>query len=415
MSREFLLPDLGSGLKEGEIVHWRVAVGDVVTTDDLLVDIETEKAVIEVPVPYDGTVIALAAEEGESVKVGSMLAVFDTGDADSNNNAAADKPADQSVPSQTTVAETVSAPHASGPAPAATNAGGRIKAMPAVRRISKEFSVDLSQVTGTGRHGQVTKGDVLVFIKNRTADDVALTAQSVQPGQPATVSKQQDERVPLTKLGRTIAANMSRSWREIPHIFTRMEARADGFLEVKKTLSDLYDHKVGVEALLIRAVLPALKTYPEFNATLEGDELVLHHNYNICVAVNTDAGLVLPTIHNADQYGVRQLSSHLAELLPRAVQRKASPDELSGGTFTINNLGALGKIMGTSIIPIGTTAILSAGRAMEKAVVQSGEICILPMMEITLSFDHRVIDGGMAQKFLALVCLNIEEAARMLA
>jgi pyruvate dehydrogenase E2 component (dihydrolipoamide acetyltransferase) len=415
MSREFLLPDLGSGLKEGEIVQWRVAVGDVVTTDDLLVDIETEKAVVEIPVPYDGTVIALGAEEGGSVKVGSMLAVFDTGDESDKNSAVADKPSGQSVPTQTTVAEKVSTPPVAGLAPAATDASGRIKAMPAVRRISTEFDVDISQVTGTGRHGQVTKGDVLAFIKNRTASDTAMTDQQVLPGQQALASEQQDERVPLTRLGKTIAANMSRSWREIPHIFTRMEARADGFLEVRKSLSDVYDHKVGVEALLIRAVLPALKTYPEFNATLEGDELVLHRNYNICVAVNTDAGLVLPTVHNADQYSVRQLSGHLTELLPKAVQRKASPAELSGGTFTINNLGALGKIMGTSIIPIGTTAILSAGRAMEKAVVQSGEICILPMMEITLSFDHRVIDGGMAQKFLALVCLNIEEAARMLA
>ena len=251
---------------------------------------------------------------------------------------------------------------------------------------------------------------MLAYIKNRTADSEALPTD-----QPVAASAQQDERVALTRLGKTIANRMSQSWREIPHVFTRMEAQADGFLEVRKSLSDVYDHKVGVEALLIRAVLPALKTYPQFNATLEGDELVLHKFYNICVAVNTDEGLVLPTVHNADGFDVRQLSSHLAELLPKAIERKASPAELSGGTFTINNIGALGTIMGTSIIPIGTTAILSAGRAMEKAVVKSGEIRILPMMEITMSFDHRVIDGGMAQKFLALVCLNIEEAARMLA
>jgi len=407
MSREFLLPDLGSGLKEGEIVQWRVAVGDVVTTDDLLVDIETEKAVIEVPVPYDGTVIALAAEAGELVKVGSMLAVFDTGEAGQTSEVA-DEPADQSATAPAPVMETASP----SPEPISTRVSGneRIKAMPSVRRISTEFDVDLSLVTGTGRDGRVTKGDVLAFIKGRTAD-----TEKLETVQQAVSSSSLDERVPLTRLGKTIAARMSQSWREIPHVFTRMEAQADGFLEVRKTLSDLYDHKVGVETLLIRAVLPALKTYPEFNATLEGDELVLHKHYNICVAVNSDEGLVLPTVHNADQFGVRQLASHLAELLPKAIQRKASPDELSGGTFTINNIGALGTIMGTSIIPIGTTAILSAGRAVERAVVKSGEVKVLPMMEITMSFDHRVIDGGMAQKFLALVCLNIEEAARMLA
>ena len=407
MSREFLLPDLGSGLKEGEIVQWRVAVGDVVTTDDLLVDIETEKAVIEVPVPYDGTVVTLAAEAGESVKVGSMLAVFDTGDAVKPEVVPVESDS-KSDPEMSHVSEPVPAPQAAAPVTAAEHE--RIRAMPAVRRISTEFDVDLRQVTGTGRDGRVTKGNVLAFIKNRTAGNEQVS--TVQHGAGNSAG---DERVPLTRLGKTIAARMSQSWREIPHVFTRMEAQADGFLEVRKTLSDLYGEKVGVEALLIRAVLPALKTYPEFNATLDGDELVLHKQYNICVAVNTDEGLVLPTVHNADSFGVRELSSHLTGLLPRAIQRKASPQELSGGTFTINNIGALGTIMGTSIIPIGTTAILSAGRAVEKAVVKKGKVRVLPMMEITMSFDHRVIDGGMAQKFLGLVCLNIEEAARMLA
>ena len=407
MNREFLLPDLGSGLKEGEIVQWRVAVGDVVTTDDLLVDIETEKAVIEIPVPYDGTIVALAAEAGESVKVGSMLAVLETGDAVRPEAVKAEVD-DNSEPEASHPTEPAPVALASAPVTPAENE--RIKAMPSVRRISAEFDVDLRQVTGTGRDGRVTKGDVLAFIKNRTAgsEQAPIVQQDVG-------SSASDERVPLTRLGKTIAARMSESWREIPHVFTRMEAQADGFLEVRKTLSDLYGEKVGVEALLIRAVLPALKSYPQFNATLEGDELVLHKQYNICVAVNTDEGLVLPTVHNADSFGVRELSSHLTELLPKAIQRKASPDELSGGTFTINNIGALGTIMGTSIIPIGTTAILSAGRAVEKAVVKNGKVRVLPMMEITMSFDHRVIDGGMAQKFLGLVCLNIEEAARMLA
>jgi pyruvate dehydrogenase E2 component (dihydrolipoamide acetyltransferase) len=409
MSREFLLPDLGSGLKEGEIVQWRVAVGDVVTTDDLLVDIETEKAVIEVPVPYDGTVTALAAEAGELVKVGSMLAVFDTGQGDGDsgqNNKATEVPTEQQAPAPVAVVETT--PVVPVLAPAKNNE--RIRAMPSVRRISSEFDVDLSLVTGTGRDGRVTKGDVLAFIRNRTS-----AAEQAAVAQPGSTGTQPDERVPLSRLARTIADRMSQSWREIPHVFTRMDAQADGFLEVRKTLSDMYGQKVGVEALLIRAVIPALKAYPEFNATLEGNELVLHKQYNICVAVNSDEGLVLPTVHGADRYGVRELATHLSELLPKAIQRKATPAELSGGTFTINNIGALGNIMGTSIIPIGTTAILSAGRAVERAVVKNGKVKVKPMMEITMSFDHRVIDGGMAQKFLGLVCLNIEEAARMLA
>lgn len=409
MSREFLLPDLGSGLKEGEIVRWHVAVGDTVTTDDSLVDIETEKAVIEVPVPYDGTIVALAAEEGEPVKVGSMLAVFDTGQDEAESAPVSEEietPATPSPSEQAAPVEVVSPAETA----AADTGQERVRAMPSVRRISAEFDVDLSEVTGTGRDGRVTKGDVLAFIKNRT--EQAGQTRQTQTGASGPLP---GERVPLTRLARTIADRMSQSWREIPHVFTRMEAQAGGFLEVRKTLSDLYGMKVGVETLLIRAVLPALKTYPEFNATLEGNELVLHKHYNICVAVNSDEGLVLPTVHNADNYGVRELATRLTELLPKAVERKATPQELSGGTFTVNNIGALGNIMGTSIIPIGTTAILSAGRAVEKAVVKNGKVKVKPVMEITMSFDHRVIDGGMAQKFLSLVCLNIEEAARMLA
>jgi pyruvate dehydrogenase E2 component (dihydrolipoamide acetyltransferase) len=177
----------------------------------------------------------------------------------------------------------------------------------------------------------------------------------------------------------------------------------------------VYGVKVPIEALLIRAVLPALRMHPEFNATLDGDELVLHRHYNIALAVNTDDGLVLPTIHHADRHNMAQLAEKISELLPRAVERRASATELSGGTFTVNNIGALGNLIGTSIIPYGTTAILSIGRASEKAVVRQGQVKVSPVMEATLSFDHRVIDGSMAQAFMEQVQRNLEDAVRLLA
>jgi pyruvate dehydrogenase E2 component (dihydrolipoamide acetyltransferase) len=409
MAREFLLPDLGSGLKEGEIVRWLVKVGDQVTTDDLLCEVETEKAVIEVPVPYDGTVVSLACEEGETIPVGSVLAVFDESGGASGSPATASDPAQTQQPpgqqaEQQSVQDSASQP-ASEPVSTAVS-GERLRAMPATRRLAKEKNVDLTAVTGTGRSGRITKKDVLEWLKQEAQ------TRSDAPPAPAVTA---DERIRLSKLRKTIAERMSQSWREIPHIFTRIEADASGFLEVRTTLSDVYNKKMPVEALLIRAVLPALKEFPEFNATLDGDELVLHKNYNISIAVDTDDGLVLPTVHGADQLGMLQLTSRLVDLLPKAVQRKASPDELSGGTFTVNNIGALGHLIGTSIIPYGTTAILSVGRAVEKPIVRDGGIVVVPMMEITLSFDHRVIDGGLAQKFMANVRRNIEEAARLLA
>ena len=413
MAREFLLPDLGSGLKEGEVVRWLVKVGDQVTTEDLLCEVETEKAVIEVPVPYDGTVISLAVDEGESVPVGSVLAVFDESGGTLESTASESSPTEtQTVSGPQTEHETDRAsarPAASDYVPPPVSqpvSGERLRAMPATRRLAKEKNVDLTEVTGTGRSGRIIKKDVLEWLKRE-----AQTQSDAPPAAVAAVG----ERIRLSKLRKTIAERMSQSWREIPHVFTRIEADASGFLEVRKTLSDVYNKKMPVEALLIRAVLPALKEFPEFNATLDGDELVLHKHYNISIAVDTDDGLVLPTVHGADQLGMVQLTNHLIDLLPKAVQRKASPDELSGGTFTVNNIGALGHLIGTSIIPLGMTAILSVGRAVEKPVVRDGAIVIIPMMEVTLSFDHRVIDGGMAQRFMANVRRNIEEAARLLA
>ena len=405
MAREFKLPDLGSGLKEGEIVSWLVKVGDEVTTDDLLCEVETEKAVIEIPVPYDGTVISLAVEAGESVKVGGVLAVF--GSADEAEPAAVPAPQKEK---QAALPEAVNQITVEASVTAASAAGGTgLRAMPAVRRLAAEHQIDLANINGTGRNSRVTKKDVLAWLQQPQQ-----AMQAVQ-NVPAVAANLPAERIRLSKLRKTIADRMAASWRDIPHIFTRIEVDASGFLRARNSLSEVYGARVPVESLLIRAVVPALQAHPEFNATLDGDEIVLHRHYNISLAVDTDDGLVLPTVHNANQFSMAQLAAHVSELLPRAVQRKASTHELTGGTFTVNNIGALGNIIGTSIIPYGTTAILSVGRATEKPVVRDGEMKILPMMEVTLSFDHRVIDGGLAQKFLNIVQLNLEDAVRLLA
>jgi pyruvate dehydrogenase E2 component (dihydrolipoamide acetyltransferase) len=412
VAKEFRLPDLGSGLKEGEIVSWLVKVGDEVTDEDLLCEVETEKAVIEVPVPFNGTVLSLAAEVGESVKVGAVLAVF--GDA-GEVTGAPDEVASESAAAQASTPEdgagksavAVTALSASVTPPVADKL---LRAMPAVRRLAAEHEIDISVIGGTGRDGRVTKKDVLAFLK-QGAQPTQVTTQAVQTPVPSVPG----ERIRLSKLRKTIADRMAQSWREIPHIFTRIEVDASGLLAARRSLSEVYERKVPVEALLVRAVLPALKAHPEFNATLEGDELALHRHYNVSLAVDTPEGLVLPTVHSADGFSMEQLVDHVSDLLPRAIERKASTHELTGGTFTVNNIGALGNIKGTSIIPYGTTAILSICRATEKPVVHDGEVRIRPMMEVTLSFDHRVIDGGLAQKFLNVVQLNLEDAVRLLA
>jgi pyruvate dehydrogenase E2 component (dihydrolipoamide acetyltransferase) len=401
MAKEFKLPDLGSGLKECEILRWCVAIGDEVTTDDILCEVETEKAVIEIPVPFTGRVHSLAAAAGESVLVGETLAVIG-GEAEA-----------QPVTGATSVVADKIAPPGKRPAsePAETpRAQHLLHAMPAVRRLAREHNIDLEQVPGTGRNGRVTKKDVLAWMKQAARDhkpslEPEVLGEAPPPG----------ERVKLSKLRKTIAGRMSDSWREIPHVFTRIEVDATEFLRSRKSLSEVYGIKVPIEALLIKAVLPALRRHPEFNATLDGDELLLHSRYDIALAVNTDDGLVLPTIRAADRHSLAQLAEKLSELLPRAAERRASADELSGGTFTVNNIGALGNLIGTSIIPHGTTAILSVGRASEKPVVRDGQVQVSPVMEVTLSFDHRVIDGSMAQRFMEKVQRNLEDAVRLLA
>jgi pyruvate dehydrogenase E2 component (dihydrolipoamide acetyltransferase) len=413
MASEFRLPDLGSGLKECQIVSWLVKVGDEVTDEDLLCEVETEKAVIEVPVPFNGTVLSLAAEVGESVKVGEVLAVFGTADevSEQEDQASTQTPGEEeaavvALAEKTTTSDQPGLAASSSP----VIAGSLLRAMPAVRRLASEHDIDISLLNGTGREGRVTKKDVLLHMK-------AGTQAVTTPAKPAVVAAAPagSKRIQLSKLRKTIAERMAQSWREIPHIFTRIEVDASGLLAARRSLSEVYDRKVPVEALLIRAVLPALKAHPEFNATLDGDALILHRHYSVSLAVDTPEGLVLPTVHQANQFSMEQLVDHVSDLLPRAIERKASTQELTGGTFTVNNIGALGNIKGTSIIPYGTTAILSICRATEKPVVKDGEVRIRPMMEVTLSFDHRVIDGGLAQQFLNVVQRNLEDAVRLLA
>jgi len=404
MAKEFKLPDLGSGLQEGQIVNWLVSVGQEVTTSDDLCEIETEKAVIEIPMPYAGTVLELRAEAGEMVQVGSVIAVI--GDAGESAQSAEAPVEDAEVPEEPVTREI--APAATAETTAAT-ATGRVKAMPSVRRIAREHDIELASVAGSGKHGQITRKDVLGILDNRPAE---AAPPPVQPSVPPVSASSQFE--PFSMIRRTISSRLSQSWQEIPHVFTRMEIDATRLLVVRKALIEELDTKIPIEAILVKACLPAIKEFPAFNATVAEGGLELHQYYNIGLAADTETGLVVPVLKDADRLSLREMVAAMLDLLPRAVQRKATPEELSGATFTVNNIGALGHLMGTSIIPHGTTAILSVGRAVEKPVVRDGEIVIAPVLEVTLSFDHRAIDGGLAQRFMARIRENLEEPVKAL-
>ena len=404
MAREFRLPDLGSGLQEGQIVSWLVEVGQQVTTADNLCEVETEKAVIEIPVPYTGEVLDLRVAAGDSVDVGSVIAVFSDV---AGKAGTSDEPDKDNVPVAATAPASKAAAAITVDAP--TSSTSRVRAMPSIRRIAREHGIELESVQGTGRHGRVTRTDVMAIL-----DAVPAAAQRLSAPASGSDEKADSDFEKFSMIRKTISERLSQSWREIPHVFTRLEIDATRLLVVRKALIEELQLKVPLEAILVKACLPALKEFPYMNATIVDGGIQLHKFYNIGVAANTDTGLVVPVLKNAQNLSLRETVNNLLDLLPRAVNRKATPEELTGATFTVNNIGALGHLMGTSIIPYGTTAILSVGRAVERAVVRDGQIEIVPILEVTLSFDHRAIDGGLAQRFMNRIRENLEEPVKAL-
>jgi pyruvate dehydrogenase E2 component (dihydrolipoamide acetyltransferase) len=388
---EFRLPDIGEGLTEAEIVEWLVGVGDRVELDQPLVQVETAKAVTDIPAPRAGVLLRQGAPAGASIEVGEVLAVIGEPREADPGEPAGPRPIVGSLEEAAEVA----------PSATPREEGGteeRARALPAVRRLARELGVDVEAVTGTGPKGRVTREDVQAAARARGAG--------------AAEAGSSEERVRLSRLRRTIAEHMARSWREIPHVTTFGEADASSLLKLRGDLSARRGRGFPLEALFIAAILPALQAHPEFNASLEADELVLKRHYDIGVAVDTSDGLIVPVVRGAADRDLSDLADEVERLADAARTRTARPDELSGATFTVTNIGAVGGGHGTPIIPFGTTAILSFGRAEERPVVRDGAIDITNLMPLSLSYDHRVIDGALGRRFLALVIERLERPER---
>jgi len=379
MAFEFRLPDIGEGLTEAEVVEWLVEEGREVALDQPLVQVETDKAVTDIPSPRAGVLLRQGAPAGSMVRVGQVLAVIGEADEDAPDGADA-PPIVGTLPSPVgEKARNETSRRGSAHHPAA-------EALPLVRRVAKELGVDLSRVSGTGPGGRISKEDV----------EAAATA-----GRP---SSPDEERVRLSKLRRTIAANMTRSWREIPHVTTFGKADAAALLARRKELG------VPLEAMLVRSVLPALQAHPEFNASLDGEDLVLKRHYDIGMAVDTPEGLVVAVLRGVDRLTLADLAKEIERMADAIRSRTATANELTGQTFTISNIGAVGGGYGTPIIPYGTTAILSFGRADEQPVARDGRIEATTVLPLSLSYDHRVIDGALGRRFLAHVVEQLEHA-----
>ncbi len=425
MSRSFKLPDLGEGIHEGEILSVPVSAGQEVKEGDIILEVETDKAAVEIPSPYTGKVEEIFVKPGDIVNVGDVMMTF------SGGAEAGDAEAEMPSKEPTLPAAEPSVPT---PPPAAAKTGP-VPASPATRRLARELGVDLHQVAPTGPAGLVTADDVRNFADTGQTAPAAPAAQATvaDEGSPVDVSLPElpdftkwgsVERVPFRSIRRATARQMSLAWSQIPHVnsqdvvdVTKLEA----FRQKHKAEIESIGGKLTLTVFAIKAIATALKTYPNFNATLDttNSEIIIKHYYNIGVAVNTDSGLIVPVVRDVDRKSIRELAVELNDLVQRTRARKTTVEEMQGGTFTITNAGAMGGGFFAPIINYPEVAILGVGQARMQPVVrekEKGNFVIVPrlMMPVVLCIDHRVLDGADAVRFLKVLVDTLEDPDELL-
>jgi len=433
--REFKLPDLGEGLTDGEVVRWLVAEGDAIELNQPVVEVETAKAVVEIPAPYGGTVLKLHAAEGESLDVGAPLISVDTAGGASAPAAAQAAPAVAAEPDPTQELQATlvgpgerqqvrrrriggHARSANGPATTTPGpAGQRPRATPPVRRYAKDRGVDLAALVGTGRDGRITREDVDGALDGAQdgARDGALPAAAVAPAarQPR---DRGEERIPVRGTRRQIAAAMTASAFSIPHVTEFLTVDATRLMELRERLRALPAAdglKLTPLAVVARALCAAVRSYPLMNSSWDeaAGDIVVKGRVNLGIATDTPTGLLVPNIKDADTLGILDLSRELTRLTELARERKATPSDLTGGTITITNVGGFGVETGTPIINKPECAILATGLIAPRPWVVDGQLAVRQLMTTSVSFDHRIVDGAYAAQFLAHLRDLLEDPA----
>ncbi|WP_406366705.1 dihydrolipoamide acetyltransferase family protein [Streptomyces sp. NBC_01546] len=431
---EFKLPDLGEGLTEAEIVRWLVAVGDVVAIDQPVVEVETAKAMVEVPCPYGGVVTARFGEEGQELPVGAPLITVAVGAealpeapaAEAEGSGNVPRPligygTDHSRPARRRrvrpVTAEVSAPTAApvtvpvpvpAAAPAAAGPAGPVPVIsPLVRKLAKDHGVDLRALRGSGPEGLILRADVEAALSAlRAPEPVAAPAASVAQG----------ERIPLKGVRGAVAEKLSRSRREIPDATCWVDADATELMAARAAMNAAGGPKISVLALLARICTAALARYPELNSTvdLEAKEIVRLPAVHLGFAAQTERGLMVPVVRDAQSRNPESLSAEFARLTELARAGKLTPADLTGGTFTLNNYGVFGVDGSTPIINHPEAAMLGVGRIIPKPWVHGGELAVRQVVQLSLTFDHRVCDGGTAGGFLRYVADCVESPAVLL-
>ncbi|MCG9115002.1 2-oxoglutarate dehydrogenase complex dihydrolipoyllysine-residue succinyltransferase [Laribacter hongkongensis] len=396
---EVKVPQLPESVSEATLVNWHKKPGESVSRDENLIDLETDKVVLELPAPQAGVLVELVEQDGATVVSGQLIARIDTA-----------------------AVAGASAPAAAQPvAEVAVAAQSAATVMPAARKLAAETGVDAGSVAGSGRDGRILKEDILKAASQPKAAAPAPARPAAMPG-PVDVSsllgERPEQRVPMSRLRQRVAERLLQSQAQNAILTTFNEVNMKPVMELRNQYKDRFEKahgvKLGFMGFFVKAVVHALKKYPVVNASVDGNDIVYHGYFDIGVAVGSPRGLVVPIIRNADQLSLAEIERQIADFGKRAQEGKLGMEELTGGTYTISNGGTFGSMMSTPIINPPQSAILGMHATKERAVVENGQVVVRPMMYLAQSYDHRIIDGREAVLSLVAIKEAIEDPARLL-
>ncbi|EKY24252.1 pyruvate dehydrogenase complex dihydrolipoamide acetyltransferase [Brevundimonas diminuta 470-4] len=420
---DILMPALSPTMEEGVLAKWHVKVGDTVSAGDVIAEIETDKATMEVEAVDEGEVLEILVPEGsEGVKVNTPIARL-SGDAVAPAPKKADAPA-ETPKAEASKAETPKAEAAPAPAAPKSDDGGRIFASPLARRLAAQAGLDLKTLKGTGPHGRIVKRDVEAAGKGGAQPAAAATAAaSAEPRKALSLAQMgiadgTYDLIPLDGMKKAVARRMVDSVQNVPHFPLFIDVEIDQLMAVRAKVNKMLEPqgvKVSVNDFVIKAAALALKMVPEANASYTPEGIAMHHNADVSMAVAIDGGLITPIIRKAETKGLAQIATESKDLAKRARERKLKPEEFQGGTFSVSNLGMFGIKQFTSIINEPQGCIMSVGTGEQRPVVKDGQLAVATVMTVTLTCDHRVVDGATGARFLQAFKPLIEDPVAMLA
>lgn len=406
MTIEVKVPQLPESVTDATLIAWHKAPGDAVRRDESLVELETDKVVLEVPSPVNGVIKELRVANGTTVKAGELLAVLEEGEA----KAAA-------APAKPAAAAAAATARPAVPAqPAAATGRSAGKAGPAARRAASESGVDLAAVGGSGREGRVLKSDVAAAAATAGVAPAAVRPATAATG--ATGGSREERRIPMSRLRARIAQRMVEAQQNAAMLTTFNEVDLSAVIALRNRYRDAFEKQHGVKlgfmSFFVRACINALGRYPVVNASVEGNDIIHHDYYDIGIAVSTERGLIVPVVRDADQLSFAQIEAAINDYGRRAREGSIGMEDLTGGTFTITNGGIFGSMLSTPILNPPQSAILGMHKIQERAMVVDGQVVVRPMMYLALTYDHRIIDGREAVQFLVAVKDLLEDPGRLL-